>query len=60
VLEVMHDHPMITSFFNWLSAFSVVGSLLGILPHVAAALGVIWYCVLLYDRFITQRHKTNK
>lgn len=29
----------------------VLGSLAGWLPPIAAALGIVWYCVLLYDRF---------
>lgn len=29
----------------------MLGSFAGYLPPIAAALGIIWYCVLLYDRF---------
>ena len=32
-----------------------LGSFTGALPYIAAALAVIWYCVLLYDRFINKR-----
>jgi hypothetical protein len=49
-----------TSFLNWVAGVSVVGTLIGILPHVAAALGVIWYLVLLYDRFVSKRRRLSK
>jgi hypothetical protein len=56
----MSDHPVVTSFLNWVAGMSVVGSLLGILPHAAAALAVIWYLVLLYDRFISKNRRFSK
>ena len=34
-----------------ISAGAIIGSLVGFLPHFAAALGVFWYCVQIYDRF---------
>lgn len=40
------------------SATVVVSSLLGYLPPLAAALGIVWYLVLLYDRFL--RNKINR
>lgn len=52
----MSEHP-VSSFMNWASALSVAGTLLGLLPHVAAGLGAIWYCVLLYDRFVSKKRK---
>lgn len=33
----------------------MLGSFAGYLPPIAAALGIIWYCVLLYDRFVHGR-----
>jgi TctA family transporter len=47
----MSDHPVI----NMGAIASVLGSLVGWLPPIAAALGIIWYCVLIYDRFFGKR-----
>jgi hypothetical protein len=46
----MGDHP-VTTFLNWASAVSVLGTLLGWLPQIAAALGMFWYCILIYEYF---------
>lgn len=35
---------------NVLSVSAIVASWLGWLPHIAAALSIIWFLVLLYDR----------
>ena len=35
-----------------LSLGTVLGALADALPPVAALLGILWYCVLLYDRFL--------
>lgn len=35
-----------------LAAASAIGSVMGHLPHATAAIGFVWYLVLLYDRFI--------
>jgi hypothetical protein len=37
---------------NVASFAAVVGTVAGWLPPLAALLAIIWYCVLLYDRFI--------
>jgi hypothetical protein len=29
----------------------ILGAIIGFLPPIGALLGVIWYCVLFYDRF---------
>lgn len=34
-----------------LSASTIIASIMGWLPPLAALMGIIWYCVLLYDRF---------
>jgi TctA family transporter len=47
----MNDHPLI----NIGAIASVLGSLVGWLPPIAAALGIIWYLVLLYDRFFNRK-----
>jgi hypothetical protein len=57
---ILDNYPAMTSFLNWVAGMSVVGTLIGILPHVAAGLGVIWYLVLLYDRFISKRRRLSK
>jgi hypothetical protein len=57
---ILDNYPAMTSFLNWVAGVSVVGTLIGILPHVAAALGVIWYLVLLYDRFVSKRRRLSK
>jgi hypothetical protein len=31
------------------SAATVIGSLAGWLPPIAAALGIIWYCIQIYE-----------
>lgn len=31
-----------------------VGTFAGVLPYIAAILAIVWYCVLLYDRFINK------
>lgn len=46
----MNNHPVETAF-NWAAGLSVVGTIVGWLPAAAAMLGVIWYCILIYDRF---------
>lgn len=35
-----------------ISAGAVLGALAEALPPIAALLGILWYCVLLYDRFL--------
>ena len=32
----------------------ILGSIIGFLPPIGALLGVLWYLVLFYDRFIGQ------
>jgi hypothetical protein len=49
VLEMMSDHPGVSYVLNWASAVSIMGTLVGWLPEIAAGLGGIWYCVLLYE-----------
>lgn len=39
------------------SASAIVLSLVGWLPPIAAALGIIWYCILIYDRFFSRPPK---
>lgn len=34
-----------------LSLGTVLGALADALPPIAASLGILWYCVLLFDRF---------
>ena len=33
----------------------ILGSFAGFLPPFAALLAALWYCVLLYDRFINKK-----
>lgn len=40
-----------------LSAFAVVGSLMGWLPDIAALAAIIWYSIQIYDRVIMKRKK---
>jgi len=47
----MTEHPVTRIAADIAAAGAVVGSLMGVLPYVAAALGVLWYGVLFYDRF---------
>jgi hypothetical protein len=58
MLEV-NEHPF-SAILNWASALSVVGTLLGVLPSIAAGLAIIWYCVLLYDRFFAKTRRFQK
>lgn len=58
VLE-MSDHP-ITTFLTWASNLSVIGTLMGIMPSIVTVLAAIWYCVLLYDRFIAKKRRLTK
>lgn len=37
-------------YMNWAAAGSVVATIAGWLPALAALLGAIWYCILIYDR----------
>lgn len=47
----MTNHPV----YDVASIGLIVGALAGWLPPLAAGMGVIWYSVLLYDRFIGKR-----
>ena len=47
----MSDHPVATAAMNLTAGATVIGSLIGWLPSIAALLGIIWYCILIYDRF---------
>jgi hypothetical protein len=40
-----------------ISLGAVVGALAKALPPIAALLGILWYCVLLYDRFLGKGRK---
>lgn len=40
-----------------ISLGAVVGALADALPPIAALLGILWYCVLLYDRFLGKGRK---
>lgn len=42
-----------------LAVTTVTASILGWLPPIAAALGIAWYLVLLYDRFVKKKHGTE-
>jgi hypothetical protein len=44
-------HNSIHTAMDVAAPVSVLGAIAGWLPPIAAALGIIWYCVLLYDRF---------
>lgn len=55
----MTDHQVIKAGLDWMAGLSVVGALIGVLPSIAALMGVIWYSVLLYDRFVNKR-KVNE
>ena len=46
----MTDHPVV-QVGNVVAAGFTLSSLLGWLPPTAAALGILWYGVLFYDRF---------
>lgn len=50
----MSEHP-IGQFMNWASAISVIGTLIGWLPNLAAGAGLIWYLVLLNEHFAKKR-----
>lgn len=52
----MSQHPIQTAG-EALAATSIVASIAGWLPPIAAAFGIAWYCVLLYDRFVTKRKR---
>ena len=49
--KAMSDHYVARLFADIVAAGAVVGSLAGFLPYVASVLGVIWYVILLLDRF---------
>jgi hypothetical protein len=44
------------TLMNWAAGVTVVGTLLGWLPHIAATLGIVWYCILIYDRFFGDKN----
>ena len=48
---VDHNDPLtlIRHAFDWISAGAIVGSLVGYLPPLAAALAIIWYCIQIYE-----------
>lgn len=41
-----------TAAMDIAAAAGILGSIIGFLPPMGAALGVIWYIVLFYDRFL--------
>jgi hypothetical protein len=43
-----------------ISLVSIAATLLGWLPPLAAALGIAWYCVLFYDRFVSKRRDATQ
>lgn len=55
----MSDHPLIPHGIvgpgDVLSASAIVASLVGWLPPIAAALGIVWYCILIYDRLFNKK-----
>lgn len=52
----MTNHPVQT-VMEVGAASTVLASLAGWLPPIAAAFGILWYCVLLYDRFVNKKVK---
>lgn len=54
--DVVHIIPSpLTVPGEVLSASVIIASLAGWLPPIAALLGIVWYCVLLYDRFLRKK-----
>jgi hypothetical protein len=45
-------HPHFVAAMDVFAIGGVLGSFIGILPPVGALLGITWYGVLFYDRFI--------
>jgi hypothetical protein len=56
---VIPDDQQIASFFNWASAITLVGTLLGWLPNILALMGIIWYGMQAYD-WIEKRVRKEK
>lgn len=45
------DHEQLKAAVDYLVAPStIVASVVGWLPAIAAGLGVLWYCIQIYDR----------
>jgi hypothetical protein len=55
----MTDNP-VAHAMNWASALSVLGTLVGWLPEIAAGLAAVWYLVLLYDYLFVKGRKSPK
>lgn len=52
----MHDTPVKT-FIDWAAAGTIIASLAGWLPSIAAGFAIAWYCILIYDRFLGNAKK---
>lgn len=57
------DHSTIPTALTWpadvISASAIVAAIIGWLPPIAAVLGIVWYCILIYDRFHKPRWPSN-
>lgn len=50
-LRAMRDHDQIKAVIDWVVApGTIVASLLGWLPPIAAALSIVWVSLQIYDR----------
>lgn len=49
-----HSDPIV-KIVDVAAGTTVIGTVLGWLPGVAAGFAIVWYCVLLYDRFVKKK-----
>lgn len=50
MLHYLREHDSLTSFLNWVAGGTVIGTLIGWLPSIAAAFSICWIGIQIYDR----------
>lgn len=51
LLRTLREHDNLTSFLNWVAGGTVIGTLIGLLPSIAAAFSIVWIGIQIYDRW---------
>ena len=55
-----HFPPPASYFVDLVSAGAIVGTLIGWLPYVAAVVGLVWYCIQIWESRTVQHWWNNR
>ena len=51
----MEHHETGKHIMDFMSLSTVIGTLVGMLPHIAAAISIVWGCIRIYETDTVQK-----